>query len=108
MMITLTGIPVLGAGRDSWAFIWIEPSPVMHTTVSSGRPDRGAHRGRQAEAHRPEPAGVIHGAGTCSGSTAPPTSGAGRRRCDDRVAARGLVERLDERCGLISSSSESS
>ena len=38
--------------------IWIEPSPVMQTTVGVGIGELHAHRVRQADAHRAEAAGV--------------------------------------------------
>ena len=53
---TLTGSASSTAVASSCTFIRNEPSPDTQTTVASGRGGLGAERGRQAEAHRAEPA----------------------------------------------------
>ena len=66
---------------SSWMFIWIDP---FTGDDSNGRIRVGelrTHRVRQADAHGAEAAGVeANDAARQTGSTAPPTSGAGRRR----------------------------
>ena len=77
-------------------FIWTEPSPAMQTTVSSGQPTLAPIAAGQAEAHRPEAAGVDPAARLVEVEVLRgPHLVLADVGGDDRVAAGGLVERLD-------------
>ncbi len=96
MMNTLIGIPFCAQVASSCTFIWTEPSPATQHDQPIGAADRRAHRRRQPEAHRAQPARVdpaprLREVVVLRGPHLVLADVAG----DDRLAAGRLVERLD-------------
>ena len=96
MMKIFTGMPFSVQVASSCVFIWIEPSPVIRQVGRSGIADGGAHRRRQAEAHRAEaarvdPAPRLGEVEVLRGPHLVLADVGG----EDAVAAGRLVERLD-------------
>ena len=97
----MTGISSVTQVASSWQFMIRLPSPARQTTVLVGAGDLGADRRRQAEAHRPQAAGVDPAARLVEAVVLRrPHLVLADVGGDDRVALRRPVHRLDHELRL--------